>query len=256
MRSNQSPDLSISIVSHYQAILVESLLADIQQYCSSVSIEVILTLNVDEPLPFDTSEYGFPIRIIRNVVSKGFGENHNAAFSLAKGAFFCVLNPDIRLNNNPFEILLASLKDPAVGVVAPLVLGEGGEIEDSARRFPTPLKIFCKLLGRCRGGDYVIGEATVHPDWVGGMFMLFPRNVFARLGGFDQRYFLYYEDVDLCARLRLSGYEAAICPQARVIHHAHRSSHRSLRYLRWHLTSMLRFFFSPVYWRVQCRKWL
>lgn len=256
MRSNQSPDLSISIVSHCQAELVQLLLDDLREHCSGMYMEVILTVNVEEHLLFDTNNYGFPILVIRNVVAKGFGENHNAAFSLAKGEFFCVLNPDIRLINDPFAILLASLKDPAVGVAAPLVLDEGGEIEDSARRFPTPLKIFCKLFGRCRGGDYVIREATVHPDWVGGMFMLFPRDVFKQLGGFDQRYFLYYEDVDLCARLRLSGYEAAICPQARVIHHAHRSSHRSLRYLRWHLASMLRFFLSPVYWRVLCRKWL
>lgn len=86
--------------------------------------------------------------------------------------------------------------------------------------------------------------------------MLFPRHIFERLNGFDQSYFLYYEDVDLCARMRLLGYEVVLCPDAKVIHHAHRSSHRNFRFLLWHLSSMMRFFFSPVYWRVQCRKWL
>lgn len=256
MRLVSPPDLSVSIVSHCQIQLVLSLLDDLREHCSGMSMEVILTVNIEEALQFDTNNYGFPILIIRNPVPKGFGENHNAAFTLAKGQFFCVLNPDIRLNNNPFEKLLASLEDQSVGVVAPLVLGESGEIEDSARHFPTPFRILCKFFGGCKGGDYVIGEETVHPDWVGGMFMLFSRDTFKRLGGFDQRYFLYYEDVDICARLRSLDYEVVLCPAARVIHHAHRSSHRNLRYLRWHLRSMLRFFISPVYWQLQRRKWL
>jgi N-acetylglucosaminyl-diphospho-decaprenol L-rhamnosyltransferase len=59
--------------------------------------------------------------------------------------------------------------------------------------------------------------------------------------------------VDICARLRLLGYEVVVCPQSRVAHHAQRSSHRSFKYLRWHLKSMTRFFLSPVYWRVRSR---
>ena len=82
--------------------------------------------------------------------------------------------------------------------------------------------------------------------------MLFPSGIFERLGGFDERYFLYYEDVDICGRLRLQGHEVVLCPQAKVTHHAQRTSHRSVRYLRWHLTSMLRFFFSSVYRRLHC----
>lgn len=253
---NQPPELSISIVSHRQAGFVQSLLADIRQYCSGVWLEVILTQNVDEPFLFDTAEYGFPIRIIRNATPQGFAANHNQAFGCAEGRFFCVLNPDVRFDSNPFSPLLECLKNATVGVAAPLVLGEDGKFEDSARHFPTPLKILCKALGKCKGSDYVIGDVPVFPDWIGGMFMLFPRHIFERLTGFDQRYFLYYEDVDLCARLRLLGYEVALCPHAQVIHHAHRSSHHSIGYLRWHLSSMMRFFFSPVYWRVQFRKWL
>jgi hypothetical protein len=235
---------------------VQFLLADISQYCSKVSIEVILTLNVNEAFSFDASAYEFPIHIIRNATPKGFAANHNQAFRHTSAQYFCVVNPDIRLLNDPFCELLTCLKEKTVGVVAPLVVGSNGLIEDSARHFPSPLRILCKLFGGCQGGDYVIGEAPVHPDWVGGMFMLFPRSVFERAGGFDQHYFLYYEDVDLCARLKLNGYEVVLWPVAKVVHHAHRSSHHSFKFFRWHLSSMMRFFFTPVYWRVQCRKWL
>jgi len=242
--------ISISVVSHGQASLVGEALADLVRLVDPASIEVILTLNIPENLPFAVKDFPFPIKLINNHSPKGFGANHNAAFRHADGEWFCVMNPDIRLNDNPFPALLECLAHPGVGVAAPLVLGMHGEIEDSARRFPSPLKIVCKSWGGCRGSDYAITDQPVYPDWVGGMFMLFPSGIYAAAGGFDQSYFLYYEDVDLCARLRLQGNLAILCPRARVVHHARRSSHRNFRYLRWHLGSMMRFFLSPVYWRV------
>ena len=156
-------------------------------------------------------------------------------------------DPDIRFEKDPFPPLLACLEDSSVGVAAPLVVGGDGSIEDSARRFPTPFRILCKALGGCRGGDYPVKDDTIFPDWVAGMFMLFRREVFEQLGGFDQRYFLYYEDVDLCARLRLKGYRAALSPAASVVHRAQRSSHRDPGYMSMHLASMLRFFLSPPF---------
>ncbi len=251
-----APAVSISVVSHGQIALIANLLKDVELNCLETSIELILTLNIEEILPFMSDKFAFPIKVIRNANPMGFAANHNQAFTHATGQYFCVLNPDVGFDKDPFPPLLACLKNSSVGVAAPVVLGEGGEIEDSARHFPTPLKIICKALGKCKGSDYLIGAQTIYPDWAGGMFLLFSRAVFEKLSGFDQRYFLYYEDVDICARLRLLGYEVALCPQSSVVHHAQRSSHRSLRYFRWHLTSMMRFFFMPVFWRVQCRKWL
>lgn len=243
-------DISISVVSHLQIGLVAQLLGDLEERCQNSRFELILTLNLDEALPFALDTFSYPIKLVRNTMPMGFAANHNQAFTHATGRYFCVMNPDIRLSSNPFNALLGYLEDSSVGVVAPLVLGDKGEIEDSARRFPSPLKILCKAIGRCVGPDYAIKDAPIYPDWVGGMFMLFSRGIFERLRGFDERYFLYYEDVDICGRLRLLGFKVVLCPQARVTHHAQRSSHRSFRYLRWHLRSMTRFFLSPVYWRL------
>lgn len=249
--SRSTIDISISVVSHLQMDLVAQMMQDIEGYCRDSRLELILTLNLDENLPFSLDSYLYPIKLIRNASPQGFGANHNQAFTHAAGSYFCVMNPDIRLNSDPFNALLAHLDDPSVGVVAPLVLGERGGVEDSARHFPDPLKILCKALGGGRGPDYAIRDRPVHPDWVGGMFMLFPRGIFERLRGFDERYFLYYEDVDICARLRLLGYDVVLSPKAKVTHHAQRSSHRSFKYLRWHVGSMTRFFLSPVYWRLR-----
>lgn len=247
--------ISISVVSHGQIVLIADLLADINQYCGDSALELILTLNLDEVLPFAPDSFSFPIKIIRNAQPLGFGANHNQACRKASGMFFCVLNPDIRFENNPFPPLMACLNSANVGVAAPMVVNPQGEIEDSARHFPSPLKILCKVFGKCKGSDYELHGQTIAPEWVGGMFMLFKSEIFKQVNGFDARYFLYYEDVDLCARLRLSGYEVLLCPQAKVVHHAQRSSHRNLKYLRLHLSSMARFFCSFVYWRLQYRKW-
>jgi len=243
LATTHTKKISISVVSHAQIHLVSLLLQDLTKYCHVLTFEVILTLNLTETLPFSVDDFAFPIKIIRNTKPLGFAANHNQAFTQAKGAFFCVMNPDIRLHDNPFPNLLACLRDSSVGVVAPLILNEHG-IMESVRRFPTPMVILCKALGHCNNCDYVVGEHLLYPDWVGGMFMLFSREMFSAIRGFDERYFLYYEDVDLCARLTLRGYKVCLTPKSKVIHQAQRTSHRNLRYLKWHCISMMRFFLS------------
>lgn len=234
----------ISVVSHNQAKLVASLLKDIDLYCQGLPVTVVMTMNVEEALPFSKDDFGFPLKVIYNRQPKGFGANHDAAFWAAEGDIFCVLNPDIRLEGNPFPWLLENLRDRRCGAIAPLVLGPTGFMEDNARRFPTPFSILGKALGVKRDLDYTIGQDPLPVDWVAGMFMLFPGRVFAELGGFDTRYFLYYEDVDLCFRARTMGYDVVLDPRATVVHEARRESHRSPGYLRWHLGSMFRFFLS------------
>lgn len=248
--------IHLSVVSHGQGQLVHQLLDDLNSVGVTDAIHVTLTLNIDEILPFNQQTYPFHIDVIINSDSKGFGANHNAAFVLHQKdlTFFCVVNPDIRVYKNPFPALIACMKDADVGLAAPLVVDQNGIVEDSARVFPTPFKILCKALGRCKGSDYVFRDENIFPDWVGGMFMLFKKETFEQLNGFNERYFLYYEDVDLCARLKLMGGELALCPTAQVVHNAQRSSHSSLKYLKWHVSSMLRFFCSKVFLLIFLRK--
>ncbi len=247
-----SVEVSVSIVSHGQISLVTGLLHDIEAYCKGTRLEVILTLNLPEQSQLMDS-FPWPCRIIRNTQPKGFGENHNQAFELATGDFFCVLNPDVRFTENPFRELVKCLNKPLVGVAAPLVVNSDAGIEDSFRRFPTPMRVLGRLKREVRMLDYSVGSEVIYPEWVAGMFMLFPRQIFSKLSGFDEQYFLYYEDVDICARLSLLDLKVALSPQATVVHHAQRDSHRSFRYFRWHLRSMSRFFLSPVYRQLRGR---
>lgn len=234
--------ISISVVSHGQGGLVAQLLQDFRAHCASTHLHVLLTLNIEENLPFDVAHFPFEIQVTRNRTCCGFAANHNAAFAMARGEYFCVVNPDIRLSGDPFPALISGLADISTGVAGPLVIGPMGQVEDSARHFPTLPSIARKVF--CRGGrpDYVIGCAPFYPDWIAGMFMLWRADVFRQIGGFDGGFFLYYEDVDACARLRRGGLRVILIPDAVVTHYARRASHRNLRYLRWHLVSMSRYF--------------
>ena len=185
-------------------------------------------------------------RVIRNRIPKGFGANHNAAFTLSQGKHFCVVNPDIRLPQDPFPALLAALAQEHAGIAGPRVLDSAGAAQRSYRKVPTPARIARRVLGGARDYDYD-HPAAGEVDWLAGMFMLFRREVYASLGGFDERYFLYYEDVDICCRARLAGWKVRLEPAANVIHDAHWDSHRNTQFALWHAQSMLRFWLSPTY---------
>lgn len=229
--------ITVSVVSHGHGIMVKGLLAQLRN-CPEV-IRIILTLNVPEDLSIVANDV---VQIVCNSAPKGFGANHNAAFALCDTRYFCVLNPDISLDENPFPALLGSLEQSHAALVAPLILSAEGKVEDSARRFP----IFFSLLRKVVGGDggrYSIepGQPSFCPDWVAGMFMLFRSKAFIALKGFDEDYFLYYEDVDICKRTWLMGQRVVVCPSVHAVHDARRASHRNLKHLRWHLASMLRY---------------
>lgn len=248
--------LVLSIVSHQQGNLILSLLNDLMQYCSQQTIEVIVTLNCKEKISFSQKDYNFMIRIIENEHPKGFAANHNAAFKLRDSEFFGVLNPDLKLTQDPFLLLSTHLNDKKTGVTAPLIVNRESRIEDSARRLPTPFRLLKRhWKGKRRAKlDYSIEKIPFCPDWIAGMFMLFPSAVFSEMNGFNERYHLYFEDVDLCSRLRLAGYKIILDPRVAVVHNARRDSHIKIQYLMWHIVSGMRFFSSRVFWATWLRQ--
>ena len=234
--------------------LVLPLLRDLNTVHANTPIAVVLTLNLPEELPCSPTEFAYPLQVLHNTQPHGFGANHNQAFKQAQGDFFCVLNPDIRIAHNPFPALLKACADNTMGLAAPCIHNSSGQLEDSARKFPSPWRIAHRVLTRRRKRDYVAPSTALHPDWVAGMFMLLRSPVYQQMGGFDERYFLYYEDVDLCARIRLAGLDIVQLPLPGVVHDAQRASHRNPTYLRWHVGSMLRFFCSGVFMRLQWQR--
>jgi N-acetylglucosaminyl-diphospho-decaprenol L-rhamnosyltransferase len=234
------PLVSLSVVSHGQAHLIKRLLADLARL-QVQNIEIVITVNLPED---ETPYHGhpFPVHVIRNAHPKGFGANHNAAFKQCRGQFFAVVNPDIRISSLDMSALLRCFERLDVGAVAPVVLSGAGAVEDSVRRFPSISRLARRVLLRRRGPDYRWEQAPIEVDWAAGMFVLFRPAAFKTLGGFDdRRFFMYFEDVDICARLWRRGWSVVLQPQVSVIHDAQRASHRSMKHLRWHLTSAARY---------------
>lgn len=234
--------LSISIVSHGQGALMADLLQDLQQPLD-VDFELLITLNIPEDEGFLTPmlRSGRSVRVIRNPTPKGFGANHNAAFLHARGDCFAVVNPDVRLVDGHLQALLSLAQQPATGVCAPCAFFSSGAPAPIARRFPTAMSLFRKLLRRGHQADYATFHAPAVVDWVSGMFMVFPHAAFEAVGGFDERYFMYYEDADLCRRLGQAGLSCRVQPACRIVHDGQYASRRNLRHLYWHLSSALRF---------------
>lgn len=234
------PKLTLSIVSHGQAELVRPLLLELAALPHR-DFEIILTLNIPEderPYAVD----GLSLTVIRNNVRKGFGANHNAAFRASQAPYFAVVNPDVRLGQTDPTALLEGFTDSRTAVCAPLVTNSLGEVEDSARRFPTWRSLTQKALGRHPRVEYVIGDMPLEVDWVAGMFAVFRREAYLDVDGFDdRRYFMYYEDVDVCYRLHQRHWAVLLVPSIRVIHDAQRASRRNARHMRWHATSVFRF---------------
>jgi N-acetylglucosaminyl-diphospho-decaprenol L-rhamnosyltransferase len=233
------PPLTVSIVSHGQWALVQPLLEQLEQWCSGTIAKVVLTLNIPESLTLKDS-WRFPIERIDNVRPKGFGANHNAAATRCRTPWFLILNPDIRLESDVLSPLL--LKTSAeVGLVTPRIREPGSDTVEPYRALLTPLE----LIRRRHGGH----RPPTAPAWIAGMFMLIRHEAFAQVRGFDERYFMYCEDFDLCARLRLAGWKLQAESSITVMHLAQRASRAALRPLLWHLSSFIKVWTSGTFWR-------
>lgn len=245
--------LTLSIVSHGHGPLLARLLRDLAALPGLAQARLIVTLNLADEA-FDAAAYApLQVKVLRNAAPQGFGANHNAAFRHCDTPWFAILNPDLRLPEDPFPALFeAAARWPDVALLAPRVLGPTGTLEDAVRPNLTPASLLTRRLFGRREPLTVDGPARPGRRfyWLAGMFMLLRASAFRAVGGFDERYFMYCEDYDLCARLYTTGRGLALEAKAAVIHDAQRDSHRSMKHLRWHLVSLAKVWTSPTFWGV------
>ena len=237
--------VTVSIVSHGQLDLIRPLLEQLDAFSAGAVAKVVLTINVTEPDLLAGLRFGFPVERIENSVAQGFGSNHNQAFRHCESEWFLVLNPDIRFDAD----VLAPLVDQAAadaGLLAPRILEPGKSTPEQHRRIITPLEILTR-----RKPGYPIPAV---PDWIPGLFMLFRSSAYAQIKGFDERYFMYGEDFDICARTQLAGWELQVGEDLLARHEAQRASHASRRHLWWHVSSLLRVWRSGVFWRLRAAR--
>ena len=133
-------------------------------------------------------------------------------------------------------------------IVGPMVRDIEGEIQDSARYFPGPCTLALKAIGYDLTRFPLQSSSTdiVYPDWVAGMFMLIKSSWFKQ-NLFDENFFLYYEDIDLCLRCWKSGNTLAFVQEVSVVHDARRDSHKKLKFFFLHLRSIVYFLYKNYF---------
>src|SRR5207247_1511570 len=133
----------------------------------------------------------FAVKLINNTSPKGFAENHNSAFSVSVGDNFVILNPDVTILDDPFDILLSLIEREPNSICAPLILNRDSKVEDSARNFPSPLfllkKLFSRIFHFSLAPEIVAAkDDVIMPDWVAGMFVVVPREIYTTLRGLNE----------------------------------------------------------------------
>ena len=179
-------------------------------------------------------------RLIRNSANVGFGQAVNQAVAVTTAPLLLLLNPDCRLERGALAAMRAVLDaEPSCAAVGPRILDPDGAVQGSARGDPDmltglfgrtgALRVLLPFLPVARRNVVVedaikTGQQSVAVDWLSGACMLVRREPFLTVGGFDERYFLYWEDADLCRRLRSRGYHVRYVPGATAVHQVGRSS--------------------------------
>lgn len=205
--------------------------------------------------------FGSHVRLIANAVNVGFGAAVNQGLAAATAPFVLIMNPDCRLGAGALDLLRAALDaHPSCAVAGPRILDPDGSVQGSARGDPDMLTglfgrtgALRRLLPTTRVATRNVIDATVEDvppvvvDWVSGACMLVRRTAFEDAGGFDERYFLYWEDADLCRRLRAAGHHVRYVPGALAVHSAGHSS-RMVRAqaIRWFHESAYRYYVTHV----------
>ena len=228
--------ITVSIVSHGQFKLLLPLLEDLKD-CISLA-KIILTINIKEEIKKPKWLNDLPIYWIFNKSVKGFGDNHNNAFKFCKTKYFCILNPDIRLDNKIFTDLISLKKLEKINIFGPSIVDNNKNKSINSRKFPDYFFLINRLFNISKK-EYSFKQTqdVLFTDWIGGMFLMFASNDFSKLKGFDTDFFLYFEDVDICKRGTNIGFKVGQSRKIEVIHNAQRKSHYDLKHFIYHLKS-------------------
>lgn len=210
---------------------------------------VVIDNSDDNCLEKFVLSYGFFYR--HNPTNPGFGTAHNLGFSLIEdSSFHFILNPDVYFDPNVISGLVDYLKrNPEIVLVSPKILYPDGSLQRLCKTLPSPLNLFARRffspLGRYLDYNFELqwfdyaSEAEI--PYLSGCFMAIRSSAFSRVGGFDERFFMYLEDTDLCRRLLKLG-RLVFNPQYTVFHVFEKASYRNPRLLKAHIESAIYYF--------------
>lgn len=252
-------DVSILIVSwNVRALLSQCLqsLASSNPEARTLNVEIVVVDNASRDGTLEMLRAEFPaVRVIANTANVGFPRANNQALALAQGRYLFLLNPDTALRAGALQTLYEYAEaHPRVGILGPQLLYGDGTRQSSRRRFPTLATAFLESTklqqwfprNRVLTHYYMLDtrdDAIQAVDWLNGAALFVRRAVYEQIGGLDETFFMYSEELDWCYRAKRAGWQIVYLPTAQVVHHEGKSSEQAAaaRDIHFH-TSKVRFF--------------
>jgi hypothetical protein len=235
MHTNTPIDLSIIIVSWNVRDYLAGCLASLAQQ-GDPTIEIIVVDSASADGTPDMLRERYPhVVSLPQAENVGFTRGNNIGLAAAQGHHLFLLNPDTEVRGDALARMVAYLEQhPDVGIVGPHTLNTDGTHQSTRRRFPTlwsalaETPAFARLrLPNVRGRYFVrdvSDDQTADIDWVQGSALMLRRSVYEQIGGMDEGYFMFSEEVDLCKRARLAGWRVVYLGEARIVHHGGKST--------------------------------
>jgi len=224
----QETDLSIIVVNYNTRHLLHEMMAAVERAAGGLALQLIVIDNASRDGSADCIRENWPhVELLANDANVGFGRANNQALPLIRGRNVLLLNTDAFVRPDSFHVALNVLQQhPECGIVGVRLVGRDGLVQPSCRYFPTAWNLLLvrtgltKLFPWTRLVDDMPWDdrKAAECDWVPGAFLLIRRPVINQVGLFDPRYFLYYEEVDLCRAAKGRGWTVRYCPGTDVVH--------------------------------------
>jgi N-acetylglucosaminyl-diphospho-decaprenol L-rhamnosyltransferase len=228
LQAGERPDVTVIVVNYNTGYLLDRLCRTLDNGRGSLRLQVIVVDNASRDNSVKILREKYPdVELIENATNVGFGRANNQALSLVRGRYVLLLNTDAFVSPDTLTKTTDFMDThPQYGVLGVKLVGEDGALQPSCRYFPTPWNYFLTASGfdRFFPGARLVDDPGWDPaslrecDWVPGCYYLVRREVIERVGLFDIRYFLYYEEVDHCRAVRQAGWGVIYYPFTEVVH--------------------------------------
>ena len=244
-------DLSISIVAYNDESDVRKAVESIER-CTPLllckKIYIVDNSDIDNNLKSLSEEFD-DVCYIKTGENLGFGKGHNQVLSMLDSKYTAIVNPDVILINDAFTPLIKFMEETGAGMCVPRITDYDGNLLKVYRRELTPfdmfIRMFFKIGFKKRRAYHTMQEMDYEKPFrvpfAQGSFLLIKTDLYKKLGGFDERFFLYMEDADLCKRVNEESM-LLYCPYASVIHKWNMGSHKSLKLFDCHVRSCFKYF--------------
>jgi len=234
-------DLSVIIVNYNVRQFLESALTSLEKAKAGLRVEVFVVDNASDDGSVEMVKTKFPnVCLIESTTNLGFSRANNLALKKACGEYILLINPDTVVQEDTFHVMLEFFREhPDAGLAGCKILNPDGSFQLPCRRsFPTPWVAFTKIFGlstlfpqsRWFGKynlTYLSPDETYDVDAVSGSFMMLRREVYYRVGGLDEQFFMYGEDLDWCYRISQAGYKVYYVHSTKIVHFKGESTKRS-----------------------------